>query len=127
MVYNLAFQLWADKCISANVLHIGFPSWYVQLRRCVRVSQKRAAFTSKGTRPFFMELVLSKTKATGPFATSGTTYPPTQMTAQKTGDPRVQRSSLSQAYLHSYVPEADYSHGEGIMLIDVSLFLFLSW
>lgn len=97
----------------------------MQLSR-VRVSQRRAAFALKGTRPFFVELVLSKIKATSPFVTSGTTYPPTQMTSQKTGGPRVQCSSLSQAYLHSYVPEADYSHVEGIMLTDVSLFLFLS-
>jgi hypothetical protein len=71
-----------------NVLHVGFRSWYVQLLRWY-VWQERVAVTFKGTRPFFTELVLSKIKATGPFATSGTTYPPTQMTSQKTGDPRV--------------------------------------
>ena len=113
-VYNLAFQLWAATCTCANVLHIGFRSWHVQLRRCVRVSQKRAAFTFKGTRPFFMELVLSKIKATGPFATSGTT------THRRRWHPRRQKPRLFSAvhclrHIYTrYVPETHYSHVHGI-------------
>jgi len=37
MVYNLAFQLWAAKCICANVLHIGFQSCAAE--SCTRVAE----------------------------------------------------------------------------------------
>jgi len=107
--------------------HIGFRSWYVQLRRCVRVSQKRAAFTFKGTRPFFMELVLSKIRATGPFATSGTTTHRRRWHPRRQ-EPRVFKEvhCLRYIYTHMFL-KLTIPMSRALMLTDVSLFLFLSW